>query len=228
MAKEEKNKPKPCPKWLNDVAKKEWRRVAKIFAAEGKEFTDKDLKALEAYCINYAKWQKCEQIIDEKGYSMEVGDNGYEQQRPEVSIANKAQTELRAWAKELGLTPAARQRMREVGNMSDNGIDPELDGMVAHTLLILYESIEQEVTWSALTKEKREKGYKARFNTNVILRTDAKTQQEILCGYTTAGIYKPNESRLELQRETVPEGNDLVVNAGVLKLKDLGKNTEGE
>ena len=44
----EKNKPKPCPKWLNDVAKKEWRRVAKIFAEEGKEFTDKDLKALAA------------------------------------------------------------------------------------------------------------------------------------------------------------------------------------
>ena len=104
MAKEEKktekNKPKPCPKWLSDAAKKEWRRIAKIFAEEEKEFTDKDLKALEAYCTNYAKWQKCEQIIDEKGYSMEVGDNGYEQQRPEVSIANKAQTEMRAWAKE--------------------------------------------------------------------------------------------------------------------------------
>ena len=60
MAKEEnekeKNKPKPCPKWLNDTAKKEWRRVAKILAEEGKDFTDKDLKALEAYCINYAKW----------------------------------------------------------------------------------------------------------------------------------------------------------------------------
>ena len=74
MAKEEnekeKNKPKPCPKWLNDTAKKEWRRVAKILAEEGKDFTDKDLKALEAYCINYAKWQRCEQIIDEKGYSM--------------------------------------------------------------------------------------------------------------------------------------------------------------
>lgn len=73
MAKEEnekeKNKPKPCPKWLNNTAKKEWRRVAKILAEEGKDFTDKDLKALEAYCINYAKWQRCEQIIDEKGYS---------------------------------------------------------------------------------------------------------------------------------------------------------------
>ncbi|MBR1931418.1 MAG: hypothetical protein IJ833_08130 [Lachnospiraceae bacterium] len=55
MAKEEKekekNKPKPCPKWLNDTAKKEWRRVAKILVAEGKDFTDKDLKALEAYCM---------------------------------------------------------------------------------------------------------------------------------------------------------------------------------
>lgn len=61
MAKEEnekeKNKPKPCPKWLNNTAKKEWRRVAKILAEEGKDFTDKDLKALEAYCINYAKWR---------------------------------------------------------------------------------------------------------------------------------------------------------------------------
>ena len=136
MAKEEnekeKNKPKPCPKWLNDTAKKEWRRVAKILAEEGKDFTDKDLKALEAYCINYAKWQRCEQIIDEKGYSMEVGDNGYEQQRPEVSIANKAQTEMRAWAKELGLTPAARQRMKAESAQGDGGIDAELDGMIAH------------------------------------------------------------------------------------------------
>ena len=136
MAKEEKktekNKPKPCPKWLSDAAKKEWRRIAKIFAEEEKEFTDKDLKALEAYCTNYAKWQKCEQIIDEKGYSTEVGDNGYEQQRPEVSIANKAQTEMRAWAKELGLTPAARQRMKAESAQGESGIDAELDGMIAH------------------------------------------------------------------------------------------------
>lgn len=48
--KTEKNKPKPCPKWLSAAAKKEWRRIAKIFAEEEKEFTDKDLKALEAYC----------------------------------------------------------------------------------------------------------------------------------------------------------------------------------
>lgn len=118
-------------------------------------------------------------------------------------------------------------QLNDLKDTNNNSLEQQQLNFLVDTLLILYESIEQEVTWSALTKEKREKGYKARFNTNVILRTDAKTQQEILCGYTAAGIYKPNESRLELQRETVPEGNDLVVNAGVLKLKDLGKNTEG-
>ena len=98
-----------------------------------KEFTDKDLKALEAYCTNYAKWQKCEQIIDEKGYSMEVGDNGYEQQRPEVSIANKAQTEMRAWAKRSRINASgAAERMKAESAQGDGGIDAELDGMIAH------------------------------------------------------------------------------------------------
>ena len=41
------------------------------------------------------------------------------------------------------------------------------------------------------------------------------------------GIIKPNEARLELGRQTTPDGDDLIVNAGVLKLKDLGKDTKG-
>ncbi len=57
---------KALPEVVKRRGEKEWRRIAKIFAEEEKEFTDKDLKALEAYCTNYAKWQKCEQIIDEK------------------------------------------------------------------------------------------------------------------------------------------------------------------
>ena len=76
MAKEEnekeKNKPKPCPKWLNDTAKKEWRRVAKILAEEGKDFTDKDLKALEAYCINYAREKDEVQATNVARYDLDV------------------------------------------------------------------------------------------------------------------------------------------------------------
>lgn len=37
----------------------------------------------------------------------------------------------------------------------------------------------------------------------------------------------PHQVRLELGRETTEDGDDLIVNAGVLKLKDLGKEIKG-
>ena len=155
---------------------------------------------------------------------------GFSVQPVNLSLADAQYEQIRRMSisQIAALFGVKMHQLNDLKDTNNNSLEQQQLNFLVDTLLILYESIEQEVTWSALTKEKREKGYKARFNTNVILRTDAKTQQEILCGYTTAGIYKPNESRLELQRETVPEGNDLVVNAGVLKLKDLGKNTEGE
>lgn len=55
----------------------------------------------------------------------------------------------------------------------------------------------------------------------------AETQQKILCAYVSNGIYTPNEARLELQRQKLPDGDELIVNAGVLKLKDIGKKEEG-
>lgn len=154
---------------------------------------------------------------------------GFSVQPVNLSLADAQYEQIRRMSisQIAALFGVKMHQLNDLKDTNNNSLEQQQLNFLVDTLLILYESIEQEVTWSALTKEKRQKGYKARFNTNVILRTDAKTQQEILCGYTTAGIYKPNESRLELQRETVPEGNDLVVNAGVLKLKDLGKNTKG-
>lgn len=102
------------PSWLDDEAKQEWKRIMKLFKAENKNFTEKDLKALEGYCINYSKWKRCEALIFEKGFSMIVNEEGYEQQRPEVSIGNKAQIEMRAWMRELGLTEAARSRINKI------------------------------------------------------------------------------------------------------------------
>lgn len=101
-----------CPSWMDKEAKKEFKRVLKLLQEEHKDFTEKDTKALEGYAISYSKWKLAEQILDEKGFTFET-PNGYEQQRPEVSIANKAQQEMRSWMKELGLTEAARARMNK-------------------------------------------------------------------------------------------------------------------
>lgn len=132
MGETTKKRKKPsAPKWFSKEATAEWRRVTKLLCDEDKDFTAKDLKALEAYCMSYAKWKACELVLQSKGYTMEVGEDRYVQQRPEVSIANKAQQEVRAWAKELGLTPAARSRMKTAQNTGD-GTDPEMEGLIAH------------------------------------------------------------------------------------------------
>ncbi len=61
---------------------------------------------------------------------MVVNEEGYEQQRAEVSISFKAQQEMRAWAKELALTPSARARINKGAKMDDDS-DPEMERMVS-------------------------------------------------------------------------------------------------
>lgn len=122
---------KTAPTWMNDQAKKEWCRVIKLIIEEEKELEEKDFKTLETYCVNYAKWLKCEEILDKKGLTFET-PNGYVQQRPEVSIGNKAQERLLAAAKELGLTPAARARMnRNKIYEKEEEFDTELEDMIS-------------------------------------------------------------------------------------------------
>lgn len=121
-----------CPKWFDEYATEEWKRILKLLKAEDRDFTDKDVKALEGYCVNYSKWKRCEQILLREGMSMVVNEEGYEQQRPEVSIANKAQQEMRSWMKELGITPAARARMnKNINSNNDGDGDPEMESMIS-------------------------------------------------------------------------------------------------
>lgn len=123
------------PVWIDAEAKQEWKRIMKLFKLENKKFTEKDLKALEGYCINYSKWKRCEALVFEKGFSMVVNEEGYEQQRPEVSIGNKAQIEMRAWMRELGLTEASRSRMNKTNSPSPtegySKEDKEMEGLIS-------------------------------------------------------------------------------------------------
>jgi P27 family predicted phage terminase small subunit len=69
--------------------------------------------------------------MDQEGLTFET-PNGYIQQRPEVSIGNKAQERLLAAAKELGLTPAARARMnRNKISEKEEEFDSELEDMIS-------------------------------------------------------------------------------------------------
>lgn len=131
MSEIKQKKPKKVkpPIWLDEIAREEFVRIEKLLRTEEeRDFTQKDIKALEGYAVNYSKWKRAEQLLLDKGLTF-ICDSGYVQQRAEVSIANKAQQEFRAWAKELGLTPMARMKSDKVSKKKEDE-DEEMEGYV--------------------------------------------------------------------------------------------------
>ncbi len=118
------------PAWFDEIAAEEFKRVEKILREEEDDFTPKDIKCLEAYARNYSKWINAEKTLLELGNTMVVNEEGYEQQRPEVSISFKAQQEMRAWAKELAITPSSRARINKGAKIDDDS-DPEMERMIS-------------------------------------------------------------------------------------------------
>lgn len=120
-----------CPSFLDKEAKKEWKRVVKLFAEEEKEITQKDIKALERYCASYSDIIRFSKLLEDTGYLIYSKD-GYPQQHPYYQMKNKAIEEMRNWMKELGLTPASRARMNKgkiiIGNNDD---DLEMEEMIS-------------------------------------------------------------------------------------------------
>ncbi|WP_297520492.1 phage portal protein [uncultured Clostridium sp.] len=117
-------------------------------------------------------------------------------------------------------------QLNDLKDTNNNSLEQQQLSFLIDTLLILFESIEQELDWKVLTPVERINGYKFRFNTNVMLRTNAESQANILSKYVAGGIYTPNEARLMLQKQKLAGADDLIVNAGVLKIKDIGKGVK--
>ena len=66
------NEPKPakkaprCPSWLEDEAKKEWKRMGKTLEQMGL-LTEMDMAAFAGYCQAYARWKEAEEFITQHG-----------------------------------------------------------------------------------------------------------------------------------------------------------------
>ena len=59
--KPEKKAPR-CPSWLEDEAKKEWKRMCKQLEQLG-ILTEIDMAAFAGYCQAYARWKEAEEFI---------------------------------------------------------------------------------------------------------------------------------------------------------------------
>lgn len=91
------------------------------------------------------------------------------------------------------------------------------------TMAYRIKAYEEEINYKVLTEQQIEDGYWYKFNEKAILRTDSKTQQEIICGYVNNGVYTPNEARDLMQLPAEEGGDVLVMNGNYIPITMVGK-----
>lgn len=128
-------------------------------------------------------------------------------------------------------------KLNLVADFNNNSMEQTNVQYLVNTLLPIFSQIEQELDIKLLTELERKQGYKIRFNTNVMLRTDAKTQSEIISRYMDKGVYAINDARDILGLTYIENGDVPMVISGYMPLdivKDYYsskveiKNKEGE
>lgn len=90
------------------------------------------------------------------------------------------------------------------------------------TELFILKQYEEELDYKLLEPSDRRQGKYYKFNENVILRTDAKSQATILTGYVQNGIYTPNEARSYMDKPRKEGGDELICNGNYIKVAQIG------
>lgn len=91
------------------------------------------------------------------------------------------------------------------------------------TMLYILKQYEEEANYKLLTDDQRKKGMYWKLNEKVLLRTDSKTQMQILSQGVNNGIYGVNEARRKLDMQDREGGNRLIVNGNYIPLEEVGK-----
>lgn len=91
------------------------------------------------------------------------------------------------------------------------------------TMAFRLKQYEEEVNAKALMPGEIKKGFLLKFNEKAILRTDAKSQMEVIKGAVNNGVYTPNEGRGYLDLPAKEGGDILMVNGNYIPITDVGK-----
>lgn len=185
--------------------------------------------------------EKFDKLYSSNGRTFTV-PAGYSISSLNLSLADAQFEQLRKLSRReiancFGLSPA---QINDLSDSNNNNMEMQNLGFLADTLLIKFQQIEQELDWKYLSSKDRENGFKCRFNQSVMLRTDAKTQAEIICKYLQNGAYSINDARRKLGERLIDGGDTVLVPSGYYDLKylneitlkkvgaEIGKETEGD
>lgn len=103
-----KRLPPEAPDWLSAEASAEWERVVPELTRLD-VLKPADRAALAAYCETWATFVAATEIVAREGMTIEAKQGTLP--HPAVGIARAAGRELRTWAGQFGLTPAAENSL---------------------------------------------------------------------------------------------------------------------
>ena len=101
------------PAHLNAEAVAHWGEVLASLSLDH-DLTPSDRDILAIYCDYFARWKKARAEIDSSGLLVKLKNDENPRPNPFIAIADQCAREMRGLLGELGLTPAARRRLREL------------------------------------------------------------------------------------------------------------------
>lgn len=102
------------PAVLDEAGRAEWSRLGEVFGGDPTRFREGDRAALVAYCCYWAAFLAAAQDVSTNGPVVpgrSDKDRGRLVKNPATVAMRECATQLRYWARELGLTPDARGRI---------------------------------------------------------------------------------------------------------------------
>lgn len=99
----------PMPTYLDEDAKKEWKRLSKMLLRIG-VLTEADGMSLACLCQAWSTMVKAQKKLSETGMLLKT-PSGYVQQSPLIGIVNNCSETVSRLSREFGLTPSSRSRI---------------------------------------------------------------------------------------------------------------------
>jgi len=122
------------PAGLTREARAEWRRVTALLRARG-VLDGLDQIALADYVLCWTRLGECERDLGERGVLVK-GDRG-QVKNPSAQLAREYRTSLLNWCRELGLSPASRERLAfPAAPKSDPALNPFLQFVTSDALSV--------------------------------------------------------------------------------------------
>jgi P27 family predicted phage terminase small subunit len=115
------------PSGMSEPAQKVWKRVMREFAHTG-VLTAVDTDVFRAYCESVVRYEHAAQLLEQSGPLVRGARNGELVKNPLHQIVRDNADLMRALARELGFTPAARTGLHVSEDPREDPLDAFLRG----------------------------------------------------------------------------------------------------